>query len=169
MCYSASNKNPLQLILLQGLKIQKLPKPDNIKNFYASFFFLPKSLLGKRIQKPTKATRPNRPHPLLLAYEFQQLFDDNVVHTKAGVARRYGISRARVTQIMNLLKLPSEIKHEIIQLSEERQQFFTERKLRKILNIVSVQGQMAASSTIRANLSEEGKVPGQRRVTSKLE
>ncbi|MCK5036231.1 MAG: hypothetical protein KAS73_10090 [Candidatus Sabulitectum sp.] len=33
--------------------------------------------------------------------------------TKAELARKLGISRARVTQMLNLLKLPEELKEEI--------------------------------------------------------
>ena len=130
---------------------QVLPKPDNIKNFYASFFFLPKSLLAKRIQKPPKATKPNRSNPLLLAQDLKQLLDDGVVNSKAELARLYGFSRPRITQIMNLLNLPSDVKGEILALSGEKQQLFTERKLREILRINSVRKQMEAFSRIKTN------------------
>ena len=33
--------------------------------------------------------------------------------TKADLARKLGISRARITQMLNLLKLPEELKEEI--------------------------------------------------------
>ena len=46
-----------------------------------------------------------KPHPLLLADDFQRLIDAGVVNSRAEIARRYGISRARVTQIVSLLKL----------------------------------------------------------------
>ena len=48
-------------------------------------------------------------NPLILAYKMKELLDSGVFGSKAELARRYGWSRARVTQIMNLLKLPEEI------------------------------------------------------------
>jgi len=44
-----------------------------------------------------------------LAFEFQRLLDERVVSNRAAIAERYGISRARVTQLLNLLRLPSAV------------------------------------------------------------
>jgi hypothetical protein len=41
-----------------------------------------------------------------LALEFQRLLDERVVNSRAEIARRHGLSRARVTQVLNLLGLP---------------------------------------------------------------
>lgn len=48
-------------------------------------------------------------HPFILARSWQQELNDDTKLTKAKIAIREGISRARVTQLMNLLQLPSEI------------------------------------------------------------
>ena len=56
--------------------------------------------------------------------------------TKAQLARKKKTSRARITQIMNLLKLDSEIRGYIKNLKDPDQiKFFTERKLRAIATI----------------------------------
>ena len=46
-------------------------------------------------------------NPLLLAYQFKALVDDGM--TRAEVARLIGVSKARITQVMNLLKLRPQI------------------------------------------------------------
>lgn len=71
------------------------------------------------------------PHPLHIAKQFQQQLETGSVN-KAELARQHGMSRARVKQIMNLLKLEPTIKEEILNMSRPEQRYFTERKLRKI-------------------------------------
>ena len=63
--------------------------------------------------------------------------------TKAQLSRKQGTSRARMTQIMNLLKLTPEIRDYIKNLKDPDQiKFFTERKLRKIASIKGNQVQL---------------------------
>jgi ParB/RepB/Spo0J family partition protein len=82
-------------------------------------------------------TRRSRQHSLLKALEFQNLLDTKVVNNQADLAKRYGVSRARVTQHLNLLKLPDEI---IDFLKENKDQesilrYFTERRLRDLTQL----------------------------------
>ena len=57
---------------------------------------------------------PIRIHPFQQACLWRQEMDRDSVLTKAKIAARAGISRARVTQLMNLLELPEEIR-EVLQ------------------------------------------------------
>jgi len=58
------------------------------------------------------------------------------VNTRAALARKLGISKARLTQIMNLLKLAPEIKSYIKKLDDqELLHFFNEKRLRPIASI----------------------------------
>jgi hypothetical protein len=50
-----------------------------------------------------------RLHPFLLARSWRALLEQDAGLTKAKIAVREGIFRARVTQVMNLLELPAEI------------------------------------------------------------
>jgi len=60
------------------------------------------------------------------------LIDSGVVKNQAELAKIKGISRARVTQIMNLLKLDKNIIHYLEQLGDPMdKKEFSERKLRK--------------------------------------
>ncbi|MBN1471301.1 MAG: hypothetical protein JW925_05945 [Syntrophaceae bacterium] len=71
---------------------------------------------------------------------------------KAELARRYGVSRARVTQIMNLLNLESKIKEEILNMSQSEQRYFTERKLRKIAGLSSLKKQLLAFINLKSGI-----------------
>ena len=52
--------------------------------------------------------------------------------SKADLARKLGISRARVTQILNLLKLPEELQEDIEAMGDYwDRRLVTERMLRK--------------------------------------
>jgi DNA-binding transcriptional regulator LsrR (DeoR family) len=52
--------------------------------------------------------------------------------SRADLARKLGLSRARVTQMLNLLKLPEELIREIEELGDYwDRQLITERKLRR--------------------------------------
>ncbi|MBW2711436.1 MAG: hypothetical protein JRC58_06025 [Deltaproteobacteria bacterium] len=51
--------------------------------------------------------------PLFLAQRFQQLLRSDKVSNQVELTRIYCITRALVTQIMNLLKLPLEIRTQI--------------------------------------------------------
>jgi hypothetical protein len=48
-------------------------------------------------------------HPFLLAQSWRQQMEHDAKLNKARIAAREGISRAHVTQVMNLLQLPAEI------------------------------------------------------------
>lgn len=79
------------------------------------------------------AHKPTRKHPYHQACSWRQEMDRDSGITKARIAAREGISRARVTQLMNLLELPEEIQEGLqnppvpLKISS-----FSERCLRKI-------------------------------------
>jgi len=56
--------------------------------------------------------------------------------SKADLSRKLGVSRAKVTQILNLLKLPEELKEEIETMGDYwEERLITERMLRGKLSI----------------------------------
>ena len=134
-----------------------LARLDNCKNLSDSFQYKPKSLKTEPSLK-VKKKEPPGPHPLHIAKKFQNQLRAGSVN-KAELARRYGISRARVTQIMNLLNLESRIKEEILNMSQSEQRYFTERKLRKIAGLSSPKKQLQAfdrlKSVIKNNSGKE--------------
>ena len=84
-----------------------LPDPDNWKNFPEYFTRGRKMALRGSQGHSAPRAAPQRVPALARALEFQALLDAGVLNTRADIARQYGISRARVTQVMRLLRLVS--------------------------------------------------------------
>lgn len=84
------------------------------------------------------------------------MLDAGVVNSRAELARRMGVSRARITQMLSLLKLPAEIQEQILRLPEKEQRYFTERKLRQIIRLDSSQKQHDAFAGLVAVITGTG-------------
>lgn len=54
------------------------------------------------------------------AKEWQSLLDSEEARTRTDIARRVGISRARVTQVMGLLRLPLGVQKRVLALPVTR-------------------------------------------------
>ncbi len=132
-------------------RIEWLPTLDNCKNLSDSFQYKSKSL-KKEPSLKVKKKNPPRPHPFHIAKQFQQQLETGSVN-KADLAHQRGMSRARVTQIMNLLNLESRIKEEILNMSKSEQRYFTERKLRKIAGLSSSTKQMQAFDRLKSGIT----------------
>ena len=79
---------------------------------------------------------------------------DNAL-TKATIARNMGLSRARVTQIMNLLDLPEPIISFVAGLQRPTQiRIVSERKLRAMLELTSKSSQRRAFALLQAELTQ---------------
>ena len=88
--------------------------------------------IGKRPEKPQKIYEC----PLLEAKRYQKILDDPFINSLADVARELGITRARVSQVMSLLKLAPEIQKELLNLQDQKAiRYFSERRLRPLLAI----------------------------------
>lgn len=68
----------------------------------------------------TQGRVPRIARLMALALRFQQLINDGVVESQAEIARLSHVSRARVTQIMNLLHLAPDIQDAILHLPPTR-------------------------------------------------
>jgi hypothetical protein len=74
-------------------------------------------------------------NPVILAQEWQQAISSGEYPTQAEFARRQGISRARVTQVLQLLNLAPDVLHTITALGDPLpSQVITERMLRFIVD-----------------------------------
>lgn len=87
--------------------------------------------------KPPREPKPPRVVELLgKAIEWQGLIESGDVANKVAIARREGITRARVTQVMGLLRLAPEIQQHILSMPNVvRRPAITERALRPIAQI----------------------------------
>ena len=76
-------------------------------------------------------------NPVKVALNYNEMFDLAQADSQADLARILGVSRAKVTQMMNLLKLDEEIQAFMLGLKEtdERLLALTERRLRPLTRI----------------------------------
>jgi len=83
---------------------------------------------------------------MALAIRLDQLIRDGHVTDQAELARLSHVSRARLTQIMNLLCLAPDIQEAVLNLprTESGRDAITERDLRPIAAMVSWKGQRRA-------------------------
>ena len=84
--------------------------------------------------KPPKEPRTPRVVELLRkAIEWQALLESGDAANQAAIARREGITRARVTQVMGMLRLAPEIQQHVLSLPDMvRRPAISERALRSI-------------------------------------
>ena len=74
-------------------------------------------------------------NPIYLAREYKQMINNGQVKNQSGLARKLVISRARVTQILNLLKLDLSIIQELEKLGNPlKSRIITERMMRPYSN-----------------------------------
>jgi len=101
----------------------------SIDRTFTSTFYFP--------HKATKTDQIVRIHrnPIYLAREHKQMIDNGQVKNHSGLAPKLGISRVRICQILNLLKLDSLIVQELEKLGDPLEaKIITERILRPHVN-----------------------------------
>jgi hypothetical protein len=84
------------------------------------------------------APKDTQQHVIQIALEWKQMLDTDRGLTRAQLARQQGLTRARVTQIMNLLRLPPAILKTLRTITapgDDRR--YPERALRQILLLKS--------------------------------
>ena len=91
-----------------------------------------------------KPGRPRIKDHLTLARQFLEMIDSGQVINAAELSRDQGITRARVSQVMSLLRLAPEIQDYIDNLDDhEGVRHLTERKMREVVKIEDAAGQVA--------------------------
>jgi len=77
------------------------------------------------------------PNPMKIAVQYKEMLESGFINSQTELAHLLGVSRAKVTQMLNLLKLDEEIQDFILGLEEtdERLKVLTERKLRPLAQI----------------------------------
>ena len=78
-----------------------------------------------------KVVKKPRKHMIHKAVKWKKMLHDGSVNSRSEIARKEDLTRARVTQIMNLLKLPAEMQVFLLGLEDARSvRKYSERKLR---------------------------------------
>jgi len=109
-------------------------------------------------RKSNSKLPPSKPavNVILKAEEYLRLLHNGVVKSRIELAQREGVSRARVSQILNLLKLAPEIKEYLKDIHDESVlRFFTERRLRRIAPLQNWETQRREFMKLRRSQGEQ--------------
>jgi hypothetical protein len=110
-------------------------------------FYLPTDEKPQRL-KTHRSARLYR-NPIILAQEWQQALDGGEYPTQADFARKRGISRARVTQVLQLLNLAPDILNAIAALGDSLcSRTVTERVLRSLVHRSTEEQRLATSNLL---------------------
>ena len=117
---------PVIFILIFRFEYYPAPPDCNIdRTFIYKFYF---QTVVKKSSIPKKTYR----NPIYLAKEYKKMLDSGEAKTQAELARIKGISRARVTQTINLLRLDKSIIDNLEQIGDPMdKKVISERELRK--------------------------------------
>ena len=88
-------------------------------------------------RKPGKK-KPKRTYrnPVFLAREWEKMLRSGKSASQTALARKLGVSRVRVTQVLNLLRLAPDVLEKIAGLGDPlTSRILTERKLRAIVSL----------------------------------
>jgi len=112
----------------KGWKCLGSPRCSIDRTFIYQFYF---QATVKKSPTPKKTYR----NPVYLAREYKNMIDKGEVKNQAELARIKCVSRARVTQIINLLTLDLSIIQELEKLGDSlKSKIITERMLRPYVN-----------------------------------
>jgi hypothetical protein len=84
------------------------------------------------VRRPAKVAKM-----LALAHHLQHAIERGIAHDRADVARRLGLTRARVTQLLDLLLLAPDIQESILSWECDDREPATERAVRAIASRVA--------------------------------
>jgi hypothetical protein len=108
-------------------------------------------------QVPKKKAKPNGRRParmaqmLAFAHRLQNALDSGEVEDQAGLATRFGLTRTRVTRLLDLTLLAPDIQEEILFMeSENGEEPISERTLKAIVREPSWEEQRKAWRQYRA-------------------
>jgi len=112
----------------KGLELASSPDWSIYRTFLYQFYF---TNAAKISSIPKKTYR----NPIFLAREYKKIIDSRIVKNQSELAKLKGISRARVTQILNLLKLNPLVIQELEKLGDSlKSKIITERMIRHYVN-----------------------------------
>ena len=89
-----------------------------------------------KIGKPPIEKKKIYESPLVEAKRYRNLLNNPLINNQSDIARDLGVTRARVSQVMSLLKLAPEIQKTLLDFGDQKMiKFFSEWRLRPLLAI----------------------------------
>ena len=99
-----------------------------------------------------------KPSPLEQALTYARVLNEPSVVSQSQVAQRFGVSRARVSQVLNLLDLDAAILDQLMSIKDvEEHNFFTERRLRG-LAVLDEDEQLSEFNRLRQESRREARL-----------
>ena len=112
----------------KGLELSGSPDCNIDRTFTSTFYF------PRKAMKINKIVRIYR-NPIYLARDYKRMIDKGQVKNQSDLARKIGISRVRICQILSLLKLNPLVVQELEKLGDPlKSKIITERMLRPYVN-----------------------------------
>jgi hypothetical protein len=132
-------------------------RPDERTQVFTGSIFRTRAGMGLRFDDepppppPEPVSRPAKVARMLaLAHKLQRAIDRGEYESRADLARAYGLSRARITQLMDLLLLAPDIQEKVLFLeSVDGREPFGEPRLRRVTLAEGWAGQRDAMQEIR--------------------
>lgn len=133
------------------------PKIEFKVHFKAAGHGRKRAVVGERPAAPAPGNLPRVTRLMALAIRFEQLIRDGAIRDLAEIARLGHVTRARVTQVMNLLHLAPDIQEAILDLPrvEQGHDPICERDLRPIAALADWRKQRAAWRALLSDLTEQ--------------
>ena len=129
-------------------RLVQLPDADSCENLLVHTSFAVSPIIPESPPElPKRHLRAST--TVSMACEFQLLLSSGEVRNQANIAHLFNLSRARVTQIMAILRLPSPVVDYLASLSYEEQARYNERELRKIRSLPTEEEQITAFEELR--------------------
>jgi hypothetical protein len=132
-------------------------RPEERTQVFTGSIFRTRAGMGLRFDDepppppPEPVIRPAKVARMLaLAHKLQRAIDRGEYESRADLARAYGLSRARITQLMDLLLLAPDIQEKVLFLeSVDGREPFGEPRLRRVTLAEGWAGQRDAMQEIR--------------------
>jgi hypothetical protein len=116
-------------------RVEWLPERNDLRTTHAIIPIGYERIVKKKSVVKKKAVNGPKKHVIHKAVLWRKRLDEGKVKSFNEIAKKEGLTRARVTQIMNLLKLPSDFQQYLLRLDDpEEIRKYSERKLRNSLS-----------------------------------
>lgn len=112
-------------------RIEWLPGRNDLRTTHTIIPISYTRIIKKKAVIKKRVVNLPKKHVIHKAVLWRKMLDDGKVGFLNDIAKKEGLTRARVTQIMNLLKLPAEMREFLLQLDDPKDiRKYSERSLR---------------------------------------
>ncbi|MGD8986392.1 MAG: hypothetical protein PVI53_20375 [Desulfobacteraceae bacterium] len=116
-------------------RIEWLPERNDLRTTDTVISIGYERKVGKKSIIQKKVVTGPKKHVIHKAIKWKKMLEDGKVNSLSEIARKEGLSRTRITQTMNLLKLPAKAQKFLVDLNDPKEiRRHSERRLRQSLS-----------------------------------